>query len=246
MWKDRERDVIEMNMDKQKETFREEAYELLTELEAALLELEERPDDAGQISRAFRAMHTIKGSGAMFGFDDIAEFAHSIESVFDLVRENRVGITRELINLTLSAKDQIKAMLDASGDGDPADDSKSREIIASLGNLVPEIYNTKEQGKKPEEKLGDVSTGEYVTYRIRFEPARDIFKNGTNPLLLLKELRGMGQCKITAYTDKIPRLTRKFDPVLCYIYWDIFLTTDQEMNAVRDVFIFVEGSCKLK
>src|SRR5574341_1622968 len=42
-------------------TFREEAYELLAELESALLELEKNPDDKEQIGRAFRAMHTIKG-----------------------------------------------------------------------------------------------------------------------------------------------------------------------------------------
>ena len=54
--------------DQYKEAFREEAYELLTELESSLLELEETPDDMDIIGRVFRAMHTIKGSGAMFGF----------------------------------------------------------------------------------------------------------------------------------------------------------------------------------
>lgn len=55
-------------------TYREEAGELLAELETSLLDLEETPDDNDLINRVFRAMHTIKGSGAMFGFDEIATF----------------------------------------------------------------------------------------------------------------------------------------------------------------------------
>jgi len=55
-------------------TYREEAGELLAELETSLLELEDNPQDNDLINRVFRAMHTIKGSGAMFGFDDIARF----------------------------------------------------------------------------------------------------------------------------------------------------------------------------
>ena len=55
-------------MDQHKETYKEEARELLSELEVSLLELEENPEDKELVGRIFRAMHTIKGSGAMFGF----------------------------------------------------------------------------------------------------------------------------------------------------------------------------------
>lgn len=68
------------------DTFREEADELLVDLEAAMLELEETPDDSDCVDRAFRAMHTIKGTGAMFGFEKLAEFTHHLENAFDLVR----------------------------------------------------------------------------------------------------------------------------------------------------------------
>jgi two-component system chemotaxis sensor kinase CheA len=62
-----------------RQAFREEAFELLGELESSLLELEEDPGNAEVINRVFRAMHTIKGSGAMFGFEDIASFTHEVE-----------------------------------------------------------------------------------------------------------------------------------------------------------------------
>ncbi len=103
-------------MDKHQETFKEEAYELLGELETALMELEDKPEDGELIGRVFRAMHTIKGSGAMFGFDAIASFTHDVETVFDHVRNGRISVSRDLIDLTLSARDHIHRLLDGRED----------------------------------------------------------------------------------------------------------------------------------
>ena len=68
------------------ETFKEEAFELIQELEDALLELEENPANAGLIDRVFRALHTLKGSGGLAGFEAVAGFCHEAETVFELVR----------------------------------------------------------------------------------------------------------------------------------------------------------------
>ncbi len=65
-------------MDKYQQAFHEEARELLAELESALLELDQNRGDLDIVGRAFRALHTIKGSGAMFGFDAIASFTHHV------------------------------------------------------------------------------------------------------------------------------------------------------------------------
>ena len=123
-------------MNDPQDAFREEAYELLAELETALMELEENPEDADLIDRVFRAMHTIKGSGAMFGFDDIAAFTHELETIFDLVREGRMAVSSRLVNISLAARDQIKAMLDASANDRPADDQACRTIIDELKSIT--------------------------------------------------------------------------------------------------------------
>ena len=105
-------------IDKYKQAFREEAREILVDLESALLDLNENRDDTELVGRAFRALHTIKGSGAMFGFDAIAAFTHDIENAFDQVRNGRLRATSDLISLSLAAVDQIKIMLDeAAGPG---------------------------------------------------------------------------------------------------------------------------------
>lgn len=222
-------------MDAHKETFREEAFELLAELEQSLLELEERPDDQEQIGRVFRAMHTIKGSGAMFGFEDIAAFTHNVENVFDLVRSGRIPVTRELVNLTLSARDHIRELLDASVSGEAVDEANALQIIENLNRLIPGGASL-ETGQKDEPAP---QTPPMATYRIRFRPHRDLFAQGTNPLLLLNELRDLGECSVTVHTENIPVL-EDLDPEALYLFWDAVLTTDKGLNAIRDVFIFVE------
>lgn len=123
-------------IDKFKQAFQEEAREILMELESALLELNDRQGDAELVGRAFRALHTIKGSGAMFGFDEIASFTHHIENAFDQVRNGRLNATTDLISLSLAAVDQIKAMLDrASGQGS-ADPVTAAQILAKLHKLT--------------------------------------------------------------------------------------------------------------
>ena len=70
------------------DTFRQEARELLEQLEQGLLDLEQNPANAELVDSIFRALHTIKGSGAMFGFTDVAAFVHEFETAFDRVRRD--------------------------------------------------------------------------------------------------------------------------------------------------------------
>lgn len=226
-------------MDKYKEAYREEAYELLSELETSLLELEESPDNQELIGRIFRTLHTIKGSGAMFGFEDIAEFTHEVEAVFEQVRDGKIPVTKALIDPALSAGDHIRGMLDGQK---KTDASVSDKIISAFRAFFPE----KEFAEPEPELLRAPSHSESpnVTYRIRFQPDIDIFYDGTNPIRLLDEIRELGDASIVARTDAIPRLA-DFDPEACYIYWDIILTTSEGMNAIKDVFIFVEGKSEI-
>jgi two-component system, chemotaxis family, sensor kinase CheA len=247
-------------MNQHREAYREEAYELLTELEAALLELEEAPDDQDLIGRVFRAMHTIKGSGAMFGFDDIAEFTHEIETVYDRVREGAISVTKALVDMTLWACDQIKKMVD----GNSVEENLKEGILDEFRKLLPSAspnggasavsplpsdQHSATSNEQPATRNQEPATRNpqqpAVTYRIRFRPVSELFATGTNPILLLDELRTLGPHHITAQTDRIPSL-EDMDPESCYLYWDMVLTTPEGMNAIKDVFIFVADSCKLK
>ena len=233
-----------MAMEFDTSAFTEEAYELLSELEDSLLELEETPTDMDLISRVFRAMHTIKGSGAMFGFDEVAKFTHEVETVFDLARSNELPVTKTLIDLTLAARDQIRAILDASQGGAPADEDNANRIIDGLRALTPGAEAASTTEAQATEESQETQPEGPSAYRIRFEPKPEIFSSGSNPLLLLNELRDMGECRVVALTEDLPDLA-DIDPEQCYVQWEVFLTTSQDENAIRDVFIFVEDDCTL-
>ena len=208
----------------QRKIYKEEAFELLAELEVSLLELEETPDDMELIGRVFRALHTIKGSGSMFGFDDIAAFTHEVETVFDLVRNGKMAITKTLVDLTLSAGDRIRIMLEGASDDAAADAAEDGEIIGELRKLVPASETSAPKVAQPAETPND-GTGTEATYRISLRMQPDIFSRGTNPILLLNELRSLGECQVFAHTRAIPEL-EDFNPEECHTTWDVFVTTD--------------------
>ena len=228
------------------ETYRQEAAELLAELEVSLLELETRPDDRELVGRVFRALHTIKGSGAMFGFDAIAAFTHELETVFDRVRETGVAVTPALVGATLAARDHIQALLRVP--------ESETGPLAGQGRLVLErVRQAAPQSAHPQPQDGAVAPGsappetvvqDPCSYRIHFDPSPDILLTGTNPLLLLGELRGLGDLSVAAHLDRIPDLSG-FDPERCYTYWDAVLTTRAGENPIRDVFLFVEERAEL-
>jgi two-component system, chemotaxis family, sensor kinase CheA len=233
--------------------FTEEAYELLGELEASLLELEENPADDNLIGRVFRAMHTIKGSGAMFGFDEVSAFTHEVETVFDLARNKTIPVTKVLIDLTLAARDHIRALLDSTDGGESVDQVKAQEIIAGLRALASsEAEKPLVETPSPQEEIVQTTVTTEITkestepqlFRVRFKPHLEIFSNGTNPLLLLGEIKELGKTRIIANFDDLPEL-ENLDPEQCHTSWEIFLTTSDGENAIRDVFIFVGDDCDL-
>ena len=235
-----------------RQTFLEEAFELLSDLEEALLELEDSPSDMELIGRVFRALHTIKGSGAMFGFDDVSAFTHTIETVFDDVREGRLPVTDELITLTLKAKDIIGPMINGTlGNSGPL--SGEKQVLIDSFRRIAEAKGPGENGAAagrgpadaPEEGASSGDPGDPpATYRIRFKPSRDIFLSGTNPLLLIGELQFLGECRIFAGLDDVPCMD-EMDPEQCYVSWDIILTTDKGINTINDVFIFLDEESKV-
>jgi two-component system chemotaxis sensor kinase CheA len=218
---------------------------LLTELESALLELDQKRDDTEVVGRAFRALHTIKGSGAMFGFDDIAGFTHSLETAFDRLRHGQLTATADLINLTLAAGDQIKSMLDEAAGRGTVDQGRSAGILAELGHLTGLAEEARpETPPIPPPAQGGAGSGLTQEWRIGFRPGPDILLNGTNPLLLLRELRELGPLRIDLDTAAIPPLG-EIDAERCYLAWDMVLSTGAAREAIRDVFIFVEDDCEL-
>ncbi|RJF79525.1 chemotaxis protein CheA [Azospirillum cavernae] len=217
--------------------FREEAADLLTELESTLLRLETRPADRDLLDTAFRALHTIKGSGSMFGFDAAAAFTHHLESAFDQMRTGKIAPNSALIGVALAAKDHIRALIESPAHADPAEGERLLALVAAQTGAAPAASpasapDLADEAERP------------TTWRVRFRLAPDAVERGTNPLLLLDELSGLGDATITALTDAVPPI-EELDPNRCCLAWDVTLTTTQPLAMIQDVFIFVMDDADL-
>ncbi|MBN2161685.1 MAG: chemotaxis protein CheA [Pontiellaceae bacterium] len=233
-------------MDQHQFAFIEEAKELLSQLEDDLLALEESPDNAEMINAVFRALHTIKGSGSMFGFEKVEHFTHDLENAFEKVRNGAVHVSRELIDLTLAARDEIQNLVRIAEDDQPDSRADARTLILQklqilMGSGAPAADHAPHSPNV--EKADTDSTME--TFRISFRPEIQAYAHGSDPLLILAELRDLGELTVTPNLEGIPPL-ETLEPETCHFAWEMLLKTDAGENAVRDVFIFVGDDCDLE
>jgi two-component system chemotaxis sensor kinase CheA len=225
------------------QTFLLEADDLLATIEQIALDLDGATAGTDTVNQLFRAFHTIKGSGAMFGFDAVASFTHHVETALDLVREGKLPLSPVLITCVLGAKDQIKALLDEAKGGPVAPAGACDKIIATLAGLTPAKAGSN-AGSKPSSTAPIPPMGALQTWKIHFQPNPELLICGTNPIALLDELRALGECTVQACTKQVPPLDQ-LTPDRCYFSWDITLRTAADFNAIKDVFIFVEDGSTL-
>jgi two-component system chemotaxis sensor kinase CheA len=211
--------------------FQIEARENLELIEQGLLDLLERPEDRDLVDAVFRGLHTLKGSGSMFGFDALAGFTHHCETAFDRVRKGEVAATTDLVSAVLAARDHMRCLMeDPSGDHGAAGDV----LLADLERAVREADGA----------ACAVPAVVMQTWRIRFDLPANAFKNGTNPQALLAEIRDLGEALVIADTSRVPPLAQ-IDPTDHYLAWDVTLHSDQGRSAIEDVFIFVMDDMNL-
>jgi len=226
-----------MNFDeiqsRSRELFRIEATDLLAELEAALLELESTPDDTAILHRVFRVMHTLKGSGATSGFQDLSSFLHHVEDVFNAAREGRVPVTSGMIDLTLKIGDSIRRYLAAPTTEAAAVLTAESPTLDALLAYMPGAQSVETKAAATTQRL-----------RVRFLPHQHLFQTGNDPGMFLDDLRKLGPCAIEVLDSNLPSLD-KLEPETCYLGWNIEFTAPVKKDAVREVFQFIEGDCDL-
>jgi two-component system chemotaxis sensor kinase CheA len=235
-------------MDNFRSKFIEEATEHISDLEATLLLLEQDPENKELVEKVFRIMHSLKGGGAMFGFDRISEFTHNLESIYDLVRNGSMFISKDLFDVTLAAVDHLKNLLDDKKSELPATLEQHQSLLKKI-DVIIEQKNALSLSKgiskdKVSKESNPGSVSKTTTYYILFQPNETIFDNGTNPLYLIDEIFNLGQAVVIPHFDHLPPYDI-FNPTKCYTYWEIILSTSQPFNAISDVFIFVEDECHI-
>lgn len=216
--------------------FRQEATDLIESLERGLLDLADQPEDRDLVNAVFRDLHTIKGSGAMFGFTDMAAFVHVFESAFDLLRSGQAAVTPEIIRLSLSARDEIIGFLG----GQPDPEGRREAILAALGAAVAGVGGAAPAPAAPAE----VAPAPVGGQRLHFRLLGNALALGARPDLLLNELRELGATDIRADLSQVPALDA-LDPEICTIGWSMCLPAGTSRDAIDGIFLFNEADIRL-
>jgi two-component system, chemotaxis family, sensor kinase CheA len=217
--------------------YREEAQELIAEIEKSLLGGEAHGDQSAIVEHIFRAMHTLKGNSAMFGFKRIEELTHQLESIYELVRTRKLAISDNISNLTLASLDHLSALLHDEEMAGPQTRKVHDQLMARIAGCTAALTGTPLPAAMPEEATH--------TFDILFSPDHDLFAKGFNPVFLFDELHTLGRCRVTAQAEKIPVLDH-YNADTCYTSWHIALTTAATLESISEIFSFLDGRCVLE
>jgi len=113
------------------QVFFEEAGENLDRMEAQLLEIDLTAADDEELNSIFRCAHSVKGGAATFGFADVAELTHQMETLLDKLRRHELAPTAPMVDVLLQAGDALRAQL-ARHQGAGGDAVDTSELLASI------------------------------------------------------------------------------------------------------------------
>lgn len=136
-----------MEVNQYLEMFIEESKEHLQACSEHLLELEKNPDDLTIVGEIFRSAHTLKGMSATMGFEDLADLTHKMENVLDAIRNEKIHVTPEILDVVFESVDHLEEMvMDIANGGDGKRDVSSTvaklKLIESGESVVAEVAAT--------------------------------------------------------------------------------------------------------
>ncbi|HMA12591.1 MAG TPA: chemotaxis protein CheA [Steroidobacteraceae bacterium] len=241
-----------VELDQFHEVFFVESFEALDTMEGALLQLVPGAADAETVNTIFRVAHSIKGGAGMFGFNEVAAFTHTLETLLDELRGGRMQVTTPLCEGLLQSVDQIRGMLAAIQKQQPFDPATANALKADFNRLI----GGGERGGEPgggrasarpaarESVPEPAGAGERRRWRIGFKALPELLNRGNDPLRIFGELAGLGELTVVADGSAVPELPA-LNPETCYICWQLELATGAPRSAIELIFEWAEGDCEL-
>ena len=106
-----------MELNQYLEMFIEESKEHLQSCSDNLLELEKNPNDLAIVNEIFRSAHTLKGMSATMGYEDLADLTHKMENVLDAIRNEKIHVDAEILDVVFESVDHLEEMVMNIADG---------------------------------------------------------------------------------------------------------------------------------
>ncbi|GGY39627.1 chemotaxis protein CheA [Bacterioplanes sanyensis] len=227
------------------QVFFEESLEGLDIMEAQLLQLQAGSTDMEAVNTIFRAAHSIKGGAGTFGFADVAQFTHLVETLLDEIRAGQRPVTEHAIELFLQSVDVLRALLLALQQGERPD-------LSTAEQLKQELQKVLDSSAVPETASTDVvpaaAQSSAQGWLIEFRPDVDLLRTGNEPFRMVREICELvGQEAVTVEVDSSALVDiQTLDPTSCYLSWQIRIDCAIELSNLQEVFEWVEDECDIR
>ena len=253
----------DFELDEITEIFLEESLEGLDTMETGLLGLETGEADEEIMNDIFRAAHSIKGGAGTFGFMDVSEFTHGVETLLDEMRAGDRDVTPEAVQLLLRSVDRLRAMMDeiqTTGQVDISLNSQLEEEIALMldsSSNDTSVTSTGESDQASNSISGielidvtDVGGSEKQEdsdsrWAIEFTPHLQMLQKGSDPILIFNELTKIGNLEVICNTDDLPDIDA-LAPENCYLSWKLTLIGAVSEEQIYEIFDWVLDDCDLQ
>jgi two-component system chemotaxis sensor kinase CheA len=220
-----------MDFSEFKDKYIQDAAELLDCFENDLLELNKNNHNKDLIDNIYRYLHTIKGSGGMYGFIHIVEIAHLLEHIYKLIQDNKLNVTTPIINLSFSICAHLRNLLIDIDVTYISNKENHVKIVAQIDEILksngdfPMNSFSEFLYKEPEKRLSD--------FEIYFYPEDSIYNRNINLINVFKDLFLLGECNIKLEKNEKGE------------YWKIRLLTQSTKDQIEDALFFIIDYCQI-
>jgi len=261
-----------MNTEEIQAIFFAECDESLVAAEEGLAACKAGTQDDDTVNAVFRAVHSIKGGAGAFGYIALQAYTHVFETLLSDLRDGTVPITAPLLDLMLSALDTLSDHVNAArGHGETPDDTALlAELTAAMAANAPQssddagadttsdfdfsaMLDDIAGAMSPDESCADANgpddtwpdkTWIAKVWIAKVRPHAGAMGNGSEPLLMLREVIDLGGICIACDVSAVPALDT-LDPGTGYLGWSFALPGEVTEAMVRDAFDFVGDECSL-
>lgn len=227
------------------QVFFEESYEGLDAMEQGLLDMDMVDPDAEVINTIFRAAHSMKGGAGTFGFTQVAEFTHVLETLLDQIRSGQRAMSQDIQNLLLKSVDCIRQLLQDLQAGSDPDLDESTQLKAQFEEILSgesPASSATEETPPP----SDDSNGGQGGWLVRFIPELTLLQTGNEPARMFRQLADLSdnQMQTTLDTSRLPIFT-SLNPEECYLIWEIRIEKAIDKAAIEEVFEWVTDDAEI-
>ena len=232
-----------------------ECEELLEALQEKLNDLEEGTGDEETLHAAFRAVHSIKGGAAAFGFDDLIGFAHAFETVMDRARSDELDLTPEICNLMQRSGDVMGVLVEKAQTGDTEPPANMEKVIGELQVLsgaAPADKAAPAQSAEPDPKpaeatpteapAGEEPAGADVV--VHFIPDPTFFRAGHDILKLIRAAQDIGLSGVECLGDMPQLADLSLDA--CPFTWRMTFAAGTTLEKLNTFFMVYEAASQFE